>query len=86
MEKIIIESASSLTTVALAILAVAIFIYYGANALFYATVVVAILVGFLNAWLISKAAPEGHVQKAAVNINIAKKHKARARKKRGTKA
>jgi len=59
MQKIEVELVSSLLTIALAILAVAVFIYHGAGALFYATVLVALAVGFLNAWLITRAAPVG---------------------------
>ncbi len=52
------ELAFSLLTIVLAILAIAIFIYYGAGVAFYIVVVLAIAIGFVNAWLVSKAVPE----------------------------
>lgn len=85
MQKIAMELMSSITTVALAILVIAIFIYYGAGAFFYVIVAIAIFVGFLNAWLISKATPEV-VQKAPVKMRTVKRHSTRTRKRAGTKA
>ncbi len=95
MERITVELLSSLATVALAILAVVIFIYYGAGALFYVIVAVALIVGFYNAWLLSKSeagaparpAPFGQAaQKKVVNLHAAKAGRAKARKTGGTKA
>ncbi|MGC8652309.1 MAG: hypothetical protein ACP5UH_03620 [Candidatus Micrarchaeia archaeon] len=49
----------SLATVALTILAIIIFIYQRGSAAFYATVVIAIIVGFANAWLLGRSAGAG---------------------------
>lgn len=49
-----LELALSSLTIALAIIAIAIFIYYGVGTMFYVAVLLAIAVGFVNAWLISK--------------------------------
>ena len=88
MERIARELFSSLATVALAILAVAVFIYYGAGALFYAIVAVALIIGFYNAWLISKSEPESEekAQKAVVNLHALKVGKPKARRKKSAKA
>jgi len=80
MEKINVELVSSLATVVLAILAVFVFIYHGADALFYVTVLVAMVVGFLNAWLITRAAPVASAAKAVSNV-AAKAHRAVSKKK-----
>jgi hypothetical protein len=95
MERIAAEVLTSLATVALAILAVVVFIYYGAGALFYAVVAVALIVGFYNAWMISKAEsgipewpaskPAGS-QKVAVNLHALKVSKPKARRKASAKA
>jgi ABC-type transport system involved in Fe-S cluster assembly fused permease/ATPase subunit len=94
MERIAAEILTSLATVALAILAVVVFIYYGAGALFYAVVVVALVVGFYNAWMISKAEsgiPErpasksAESQKAAVNLHSLKAARPRAKRKASAK-
>lgn len=47
------EFVTSLITVILAILAIAVFIYSGASLLFYCTMAIALVVGFFNAWQIS---------------------------------
>jgi preprotein translocase subunit SecF len=47
------EFITSLLTVILAILAIALFIYSGATPLFYCTMAIALVVGFYNAWQIS---------------------------------
>ncbi|MDE1871254.1 MAG: hypothetical protein KGI06_03375 [Candidatus Micrarchaeota archaeon] len=57
MERLTKEFATSLITVILAILAIAIFISSGGGMLFYVAVAIAILFGFYNAWLISTAKP-----------------------------
>ena len=94
MERIAAEILTSLATVALAILAVVVFIYYGAGALFYAVVVVALVVGFYNALMISKAEsgiPErpasksAESQKAAVNLHSLKAARPRAKRKASAK-
>lgn len=48
----------SIITVVLFIIAIAIFIGYGAKAQFYIVAVLAFIVGFLNAWVISKIKPK----------------------------
>ncbi|MGC8537534.1 MAG: hypothetical protein ACP5MZ_00935 [Candidatus Micrarchaeia archaeon] len=53
MERDYIEMISSLTAIIVSIIAVAVFIYYGGNALFYVVVVIAILLAAFNAWLLS---------------------------------
>jgi uncharacterized membrane protein YciS (DUF1049 family) len=50
----IAELVFSLLTIALAILAIVTFIYHGASGAFYVTVIIAIAIGFINAWLVSK--------------------------------
>lgn len=45
----------SLATVVLTILALIIFIYQRGSSAFYAVAVIAIIVGFANAWLISRS-------------------------------
>lgn len=85
MEKIEVELVSSLVTIVLAILAVAVFIYHGAGALFYATVIVAMAVGFLNAWLITKAAPEARAE-GAVTPAMAKRRRTVSARRTGRRA
>ena len=85
MERMAVEFMSSSATVALAILAAVIFIYYGAGLAFYAAVVIAMSVGFINAWLISKAAPEGEVQRAAVTATSRGPERRAARPRRPRK-
>lgn len=50
-----INIALSIITVVLFVIAIVVFIDYGGNAVFYAVVVLAIALGFVNAWLISKS-------------------------------
>jgi VIT1/CCC1 family predicted Fe2+/Mn2+ transporter len=52
--KEIINIILSIITVILFVIAIIVFIDYGGNAIFYAIVVLALILGFLNAWLISK--------------------------------
>lgn len=59
MGKLSREFATSLLTVAFAILAIAIFIRSGASLVFYVLVLIAIVIGFFNAWLISESDNEG---------------------------
>ncbi len=94
MERIAAEVLTSLATVVLAILAVVVFIYYGAGTLFYVIVAVALIVGFYNAWMISQSeseAParrvprqEAAAQKPIVNLHALKSN--RTKKKASTKA
>jgi ABC-type transport system involved in Fe-S cluster assembly fused permease/ATPase subunit len=61
------EMITSLATIILVILCIAVFIVYGAKLLFYALVVVTLIVGFGNAWLVAKASriPKGKQASAA---------------------
>jgi len=77
--------ASSLGTVVLAILAVFAFIYYGAGALFYCVVVVALIVGFVNAWLITKSTKEMQAEERA-GAEAPKRHAAAARRRPAKRA
>ena len=86
MKNIAVEYASSLGTIVLAILAVFVFIYYGAHALFYIVVVVALFVGFLNAWLITKATKEAEATGVQIGIDVPKKRTAAARKRSAKRA
>ncbi|MDE1810589.1 MAG: hypothetical protein KGH66_00925 [Candidatus Micrarchaeota archaeon] len=54
MTKLELPLITSFITIALAVLAIGLFIYFGASALFYSVVVIAIVFGFLNGWLISR--------------------------------
>ncbi|MEM0149904.1 MAG: hypothetical protein QXW10_03355 [Candidatus Micrarchaeaceae archaeon] len=53
MERDYIEMTSSLITIIVSIIAVAVFIFYGGSVLFYIIVVIAILIAAFNAWLVS---------------------------------
>ena len=55
MDRLETEFFTSLATVVFAILAIALYITSGAGAAFYAAVALAIIIGFLNAWMISRA-------------------------------
>ena len=78
--------ALSALTVVLFIIAIAIFIHYGAGAPFYVVVVMAFIVGFLNAWVISRTevrGPEIH-QPSASRIGAARRRRgAHARRRKG---
>ena len=54
MKKLAREFITSFITVVIAILAIALYIHSGGTLVFYAAVVIAIIVGFYNAWLISR--------------------------------
>ncbi len=69
------ELVLSVLTIVLAILAIGIFIYRGANIAFYITVIIAMAVGFINAWLISKTG-------TAVSASAKKTTKTSATKRR----
>ncbi len=58
MKKLAKEFVTSLITIILAILAIAIFISSGGSLLFYVAVAIAIIFGFYNAWLISNTGSE----------------------------
>ncbi len=73
MKAIELEVITSFATIALVILALAVFIHYHAGALFYALAAATIIVGFANAWLISiggrrpsRAQPQSSAPKRAV--------------------
>ena len=53
MERDYIEMISSLITITVSIIAVAVFIFYGGSVLFYIIIVIAILIAAFNAWLLS---------------------------------
>ena len=54
MNKILeLEFITSIITIVLVVLTLAIFIKYGASILFYVLVIITFAVGFFNAWLIS---------------------------------
>ena len=82
MQRLEKEFMTSIATVAMVILAVAVYIYYGARAVFYIVVVIAAIVGFANAYLISKAAPgaPAPVQAQRPTVNIGAPRRRRARK------
>lgn len=86
MKKLETELVTSIVTVALAILAVGVFIYYGAHAVFYLVVLAAIIVGFANAWLITKSAPAATAAQqrpaAFVNVGLTSKPKTTRRRTR----
>ncbi len=67
----------SIATIVLTILAIIIFIYQRGSAAFYATAIIAIVVGFTNAWLLSRNAMAG--QQTPVLPGSAKAGKIRAR-------
>jgi preprotein translocase subunit SecF len=54
LKKLAREFITSFITVVIAILAIALYIHSGGTLVFYAAVVIAIIVGFYNAWLISR--------------------------------
>ena len=54
MKKLAREFITSFITVVIAILAIALYIHSGGTPIFYAAVAIAIIVGFYNAWLISR--------------------------------
>ena len=67
MERDYIEMISSLITIIVSIMAVAVFIYYGGDALFYVVVIMAILIAAFNAWLLSN---EGSLKSLAGKISF----------------
>ena len=54
MDYIETEMITSLATIVLVILCIAVFIAYGAHLAFYAVAVVTLVGGFANAWLIAR--------------------------------
>ena len=59
------ELLTSSATVVLAIIAIITFIYSGATALFYVVVLLALGMGFFNAWLISTSKSLGTIDTSA---------------------
>jgi hypothetical protein len=61
------EMVTSLATIVLVILCIAVFIIYGAHLSFYALAAVTLVVGLANAWLIARGGnpAKGPVAKAA---------------------
>ena len=59
MQQSHMEMMLSMTTVVLAIFAISVFIYYGGSELFYAVAVLAMVIGFMNFRLISRAGARG---------------------------
>lgn len=67
LEKITKEFVTSLITIILAIFAIAIFISSGGTILFYVSISIAIVFGFLNVWLVSKTVSNGAAKIAPKN-------------------
>lgn len=76
------EFAMSALTVVLVIIAIVTFIYSGASLVFYAVVLIALIVGFSNTWLLSRTPRERETQAAQQKrvVNVAKRPTARKRK------
>lgn len=64
------ELLTSSATVVLAIVAILIFIYSGATALFYVFVLLALVIGFFNAWLISRGKSMGEMDISRFGIRM----------------
>lgn len=54
MKDIELPIITSIITMALAILVIGVFIFFGASALFYSVLLIGIVFGFVNGWLISR--------------------------------
>ena len=67
----------SLATVVLAILTIAVFIFYGAGAAFYTLVFLTIAIGMVNAYLISKVGPTTSVSKPEKAVAPARRKRAK---------
>lgn len=78
-KRIGIELLTSLITIVLVILAIAVFIKYRAGTLFYSLVVLALAMGFLNTWLIATLEERGRGTKMEGTARTRK----RRRKKHG---
>jgi hypothetical protein len=72
----------SLVTVIVIILTITIFILYGATSLFYASGVASIVLGFIDAWLVSKEGNTGYEesQNIANRRSNTKRRKAKRKK------
>lgn len=87
MTSLELEIITSLATIVFAILAIGLFISSGGSAAFYAAMAIALVVGFFNAWLISKsgkkATPtEQYRPKPTVIIGPRAKGKAQPKKRK----
>ena len=75
--------ALSAITVLLFIIALVVFIYYGARLPFYTIIVVAFVVGFLNAWGISRMEVHGRIMEEEAPAPAAHPaHRRRPRRRR----
>ena len=54
MKDIELPIITSIITMALAIMVIGVFIFFGASALFYSVLLIGIVFGFVNGWLISR--------------------------------
>ncbi|MCL4411465.1 hypothetical protein M1329_00815 [Candidatus Marsarchaeota archaeon] len=72
--------ALSLATIALVIIAIAVFIAFGGTLLFYALVIAAIVIGMLNTWFISRE--QSQPRPAPVQATAARSAGARQRKRK----
>lgn len=70
----------SLLTFVSTIIAIVMFIYYGSSLAFYVAIIVAIAIGFINAWLISKSGAEVAAKPTAPKANKAKATRSRSRR------
>ena len=75
----------SLATVVLTILAIIIFIYQRGSTAFYATATIAIIVGFANAWLLSRGARAGQQLPSAQKSSSGKMAQAQPAKRSRSK-
>ncbi|MDE1856960.1 MAG: hypothetical protein KGH98_02640 [Candidatus Micrarchaeota archaeon] len=86
MTRLELEIITSLATIVFAILAIGLFIASGGSAAFYAAMVIALAVGFFNAWLISKSgkktAASTEQYRPKPTVIISPKKSARRRRKR----
>ncbi len=80
-----IQLGMSLATVLFAIFAIVIFIYYGAGMVFYTLVAITIIIGLINAHMLSKEVANGEAA-ASVKSNPASSTVSSARRKRASKA
>ncbi|MCL5680009.1 MAG: hypothetical protein M1465_01540 [Candidatus Marsarchaeota archaeon] len=73
----------SLVTVIVVILAISIFMLYGATSLFYASALISIALGFLDAWFVSREGSSAKLeeQRNARKTNGSTRKRVRKRKK-----
>ena len=80
-----IQLGMSLATVLFAIFAIAIFIYYGAGLVFYTLVAITIIIGLVNARMLSKEVADEEAA-ASANSRPVASAVASARRKRASRA